>query len=284
MAKTRVYELARDLGVDSKEVLEQAIELGLEVKTASSGLDEAEVELVTLALADGGSGEAAKSAEPEPADGTPAEPESEAEAPRAEPEPEAEPRPEPEAPEGGEEPETTEDDVQLAEVEVGMSVEEFAAAIGQPASEVVRALLTRGRPVGATAAMPEDLMEEVAEGFGVIVEVREPSAVAEEAPAVAEQPTFDDAEEDLKPRPPVVAVMGHVDHGKTTLLDRIRKANVAAGEEGGITQHIGAYQVDVEGRKITFIDTPGHEAFTALRARGANITDIVVLVVAPTTE
>ncbi len=280
MAKTRVYELARDLGVDSKEVLEQAIELGLEVKTASSGLDEAEVELVTLALADGGSGEAAKSAEPEPADGTPAEPESEAEAPRAEPEPEAEPRPEPEAPEGGEEPETTEDDVQLAEVEAGMSVEEFAAAIGQPASEVVRALLTRGRPVGATAAMPEDLMEEVAEGFGVIVEVREPSAVAEEAPAVAEQPTFDDAEEDLKPRPPVVAVMGHVDHGKTTLLDRIRKANVAAGEEGGITQHIGAYQVDVEGRKITFIDTPGHEAFTALRARGANITDIVVLVVA----
>jgi translation initiation factor IF-2 len=284
VAKTRVYELARDLGLDSKEVLDQAIELGLEVKTASSGLDETEVELVRLALSGeeagseavaGEDGQAATVAaaqpepEPEPA---PSQPAPTAETPAQEPTAEEAPAEEPPA-------EDTTADVGIAEVTPGMSVEEFAEAIGQPSSEVVKALLVRGRPVGATAVMPEDLMEEVAEGFDVIVEIAEPAA-AEPEPVVAARPTFDDAEADLTSRPPVVTVMGHVDHGKTTLLDSIRKTNVVGGEEGGITQHIGAYQVDVDGRKITFIDTPGHEAFTALRARGANITDIVILVVA----
>jgi translation initiation factor IF-2 len=272
VAKTRVYELARDLGVDSKEVLEQALELGLEVKTASSGLDETEVDLVKLALA----GEEAEVEAPEPR--SPSEPEPEVEAAL---EPEAESRPTAVATaEPVEEAErAAAAEVGIAEVEAGMSVEEFAAAIGQPASEVVKALLVRGRPVGATAVMPEDLMEDVAEGFDVIVEISE-AAPPEPQPAVAARPEFDDAEADLVTRPPVVTVMGHVDHGKTTLLDKIRKTNVVGGEEGGITQHIGAYQVEVDGRKITFIDTPGHEAFTALRARGANITDIVILVVA----
>ncbi len=267
MAKVRVYELARDLGIESKEVLEQAAELGIEVKTASSGLDPTDAELVTLALA--GGGEAKEAPEPEVV-AEALEPEVVSEA-VAEPETDVSP-PEEAAPVG--------EEVGFAEVSAGMTVEEYADAIARPASEVVRTLLVGGTPVGATAVMPVELMEQVAESLGVMVDITESAEPAKVRPPVAAQPVFEDAADDLVSRPSVVTVMGHVDHGKTTLLDSIRKTNVVGGEEGGITQHIGAYQVDVADRKITFIDTPGHEAFTALRARGANITDIVVLVVA----
>lgn len=244
--------MARDLGLESKDVLAQAKDLGLDVKTASSGVDDEAAALIRLALA-------------------PADSETEVEAPTAaafdsDDDADVEPEPEPEP----------ESEVNIASIPDGATVSDFSEAIGQPVGEVVKALLSKGVPAGANQAMPSDLIEEIGESFGFIVEVEEP----EPEPVVAAQPVFDDPEEDLAPRPPVVTVMGHVDHGKTTLLDTIRDAKVVDDEQGGITQHIGAYQVGINGHPITFIDTPGHEAFTALRARGANITDIVVLVVA----
>jgi len=256
----RVYELARELGVDSKEVLTHAGDLGIEVKTASSGLDEESAELLRMAFAppeeegESAAAEAEAIAEQPVAAPVEAVPEEAAEAVGAE-----------EAAE-----------VRIASLGEGATVSEFAESIGVSVGEVVKALLERGVPAGANQTMPGDLIDDIAEGLGYIVEVE----AAPAPPVVAARPAFEDAEEDLAARPPVVTVMGHVDHGKTTLLDTIRKAHVVEGEEGGITQHIGAYQVDANGRRVTFIDTPGHEAFTALRARGANITDIVVLVVA----
>lgn len=268
----RVYELARDLGVDSKEVLAHAQELGIEVKTASSGLNDEAAELLRLAFAP--ASETAAEAEPvieaaESIEETPAEEVDEETVEEPVEVIDSEDADSEDGAPGGAE-------VQIASITEGATVEAFAEALGQPSGEIVKALLEKGIPAGENQTMPVDLIDEVAEGFGFIVEVE----ALVEAPAVAEQPEFDDSEDDLVGRPPVVTVMGHVDHGKTTLLDTIRKASVVDDEQGGITQHIGAYQVEVNGHDITFIDTPGHEAFTSLRARGANITDIVVLVVA----
>ena len=165
----------------------------------------------------------------------------------------------------------------MVSITEGASVAEVAEALGETPAAIVKALMSRGALVGVGAPMPAEHLEAVAEQFGVMVEV---ARKAEPVAARKVRRQYDDDPKDLVPRPPVVTVMGHVDHGKTTLLDTIRKTKVVAGEQGGITQHIGAYQVDVAGRLITFIDTPGHEAFTALRARGADVTDIVVLVVA----
>lgn len=256
----RVYELARELGLDSKDLLQQAQDLGIEVKTASSGLDEEATELLKLAVA-GDEAEPVEAEVPEPAP----EPVQEVATPSASP-------PSVEKPA----------DVEIVSIPPGATVAQFAEAIGISPTDVVTELLMRGQPVGVGQPMPASLIEPVAESFGYMVDVEGEASEPEPAPApaVAEQPVFEDEDSTLVGRPPVVTVMGHVDHGKTTLLDTIRKASVAQGEQGGITQHIGAYQVEVNGHPITFIDTPGHEAFTALRARGANITDIVVLVVA----
>jgi translation initiation factor IF-2 len=286
----RVYEIARELNLENKDVIGRLQQAGVEVKSHSSSVEDAVYDRV---FGDGGNGKA----EPAPAasqnggNGRPAEAAGrsggkggknkrrrvviDASATNRGPRPTATEVPQKEAarPSVAAPADAKEEESKAVKVEPGATVADLAEALGVPPTRVIKILMGMGEMKTMTQTLSTDEIELIADDMGVEVEV-----AAIEEPVEAALP--EDAPEDLVEKPPVVTVMGHVDHGKTSLLDRVRQANVQSGEAGGITQHIGAYQASLGDRKITFVDTPGHEAFTEMRARGAKITDVVVLVVA----
>jgi len=313
----RVYELAKQMGITSAELIDKLKKAGIDVKSHASSIDPEVVKRLDTAQSAGSSPRvevkkkeskatvAKKEAAPKET-ARPAKAEQKAKATTETPKVEAKGKPSPKKeepkgknqaapkpqksqpaqtkPAGKPAPEQKKErspvvavaeESRVIEIPQAATVKEFAGIVGKEPNDLIKVLLKLGELVTINQSLSQDAIEILADELGYEAKIVNPEELAVKEEAVEEEEL-----ENLVFRPPVVTVMGHVDHGKTSLLDAVRKTDVISGEAGGITQHIGAYQIVHDGKKITFIDTPGHEAFTAMRARGAKVTDIAVLVVA----